>query len=40
MDAQEVAAIQARDAISMREAAYVLAVTRVVEATTVRGIFP
>jgi glutamate dehydrogenase (NAD(P)+) len=37
---QEVAEIQARDAISMREAAYVLAVTRVVEATTVRGIFP
>jgi glutamate dehydrogenase (NAD(P)+) len=37
---QEVAAIQARDGISMREAAYVLAVSRVVEATTVRGIFP
>ncbi len=37
---QEVASIQARDGMSMREAAYVLAVTRVVEATTVRGIFP
>jgi glutamate dehydrogenase (NAD(P)+) len=36
----EVAAIQERDASSMREAAYVLAVSRVVEATTVRGIFP
>jgi glutamate dehydrogenase (NAD(P)+) len=37
---QEVAAIQERDGISQREAAYVLAVGRVVEATTVRGIFP
>ncbi|MGH8611550.1 MAG: Glu/Leu/Phe/Val family dehydrogenase, partial [Gammaproteobacteria bacterium] len=37
---QEVAALQAKESISMREAAYVLAVTRVVEATTVRGIFP
>jgi glutamate dehydrogenase (NAD(P)+) len=37
---QEVAEIQARDSLSMREAAYVLAVSRVVEATTVRGIFP
>jgi glutamate dehydrogenase (NAD(P)+) len=37
---QEVAAIQARESCSMREAAYILAVTRVVEATTVRGIFP
>jgi glutamate dehydrogenase (NAD(P)+) len=36
----EVAAIQDRDGLSMREAAYVLAVNRVVEATTVRGIFP
>jgi glutamate dehydrogenase (NAD(P)+) len=36
----EVAAIQGRDGLSMREAAYVLAVSRVVEATTVRGIFP
>ena len=37
---QEVAAIQAREGCSMREAAYVLAVGRVVEATSVRGIFP
>jgi glutamate dehydrogenase (NAD(P)+) len=36
----EVTAIQDRDGMSMREAAYVLAVNRVVEATTVRGIFP
>jgi hypothetical protein len=35
-----VADIQAREGCSMREAAYVLAVSRVVEATTVRGIFP
>ncbi len=37
---QEVAAIQARESCTMREAAYVLAVSRVVEATQVRGIFP
>jgi glutamate dehydrogenase (NAD(P)+) len=36
----EVADIQTRDSITMREAAYLLAVSRVVEATTVRGIFP
>jgi glutamate dehydrogenase (NAD(P)+) len=37
---QEVAAIQAKESCTMREAAYVLAVSRVVEATQVRGIFP
>jgi glutamate dehydrogenase (NAD(P)+) len=36
----EVAAIQAKSDCSMREAAYMLAVGRVVEATQVRGIFP
>jgi glutamate dehydrogenase (NAD(P)+) len=36
----EVAAIQAQESCSMREAAYVVAVSRVVEATQVRGIFP
>jgi glutamate dehydrogenase (NAD(P)+) len=36
----EVAEIQARESCTMREAAYILAVSRVVEATTVRGIFP
>jgi glutamate dehydrogenase (NAD(P)+) len=36
----EVAELQARESCSMREAAYILAVSRVVEATTVRGIFP
>jgi glutamate dehydrogenase (NAD(P)+) len=37
---QEVASLQDRDGISQREAAYLLAVSRVVEATKVRGIFP
>jgi glutamate dehydrogenase (NAD(P)+) len=37
---QEVRAIQQRERCSMREAAYILAVSRVVEAVTVRGIFP
>ena len=37
---QEVAQIQAREGGTMREAAYMLAVGRVVEATQVRGIFP
>jgi glutamate dehydrogenase (NAD(P)+) len=37
---QEVAALQAQEGGTMREAAYVLAVRRVVEATEVRGIFP
>jgi glutamate dehydrogenase (NAD(P)+) len=37
---QEVAAIRTRESCSLREAAYILAVSRVVEATTVRGIFP
>jgi glutamate dehydrogenase (NAD(P)+) len=37
---QEVTAIQERERCSQRDAAYVLAVGRVVEATTVRGIFP
>ncbi|TAK67175.1 MAG: hypothetical protein EPO22_03175, partial [Dehalococcoidia bacterium] len=36
----EVAAIQAESNCTMREAAYMLAVGRVVEATQVRGIFP
>jgi glutamate dehydrogenase (NAD(P)+) len=36
----EVAAIRDEQACTMREAAYVLAVRRVVEATEVRGIFP
>ena len=36
----EVAAIQAETNCTMREAAYMLAVRRVVEATQVRGIFP
>jgi glutamate dehydrogenase (NAD(P)+) len=36
----EVAAIRMRESCSLREAAYILAVSRVVEATTVRGIFP
>lgn len=37
---QEVAAIHDAQSCSMREAAYILAVRRVVEATEVRGIFP
>ena len=37
---REVAAIRDEHACTMREAAYILAVTRVVEATQVRGIFP
>jgi glutamate dehydrogenase (NAD(P)+) len=37
---REVAAIRDEHACTMREAAYVLAVSRVVEATEVRGIFP
>ena len=37
---REVAALQDRERISQREAAYLLAVSRVVEATNVRGIFP
>jgi glutamate dehydrogenase (NAD(P)+) len=36
----EVAAMQQQHGCTMREAAYMLAVGRVVEATTVRGIFP
>ena len=36
----EVAAIQAQESCTTREAAYVLGVSRVVEATQVRGIFP
>ena len=37
---QEVAAVQDRDGGTLRDAAYTLAVGRVVEATQVRGIFP
>ena len=37
---QEVADIQTRDGGTMRDAAYTLAVSRVVEATQARGIFP
>jgi len=37
---QEVSAIRDREECTLREAAYLLAVGRVVEATTVRGIFP
>ena len=37
---REVAAIRDEHACTMREAAYILAVGRVVEATQVRGIFP
>ncbi len=37
---QEVAAIHAESGGTMRDAAYMLAVRRVVEATEVRGIFP
>ena len=37
---REVAAIRDEHACTMREAAYILAVRRVVEATEVRGIFP
>jgi len=36
----EVAALQQQHGVTMREAAYMLAVGRVVDATTVRGIFP
>lgn len=36
----EVVATQAEHGVTMREAAYMLAVSRVVEATNVRGIFP
>jgi glutamate dehydrogenase (NAD(P)+) len=36
----EVSSLAARDGVTLREAAYALAVKRVVEATTVRGIFP
>lgn len=37
---REVAALAEQDGITLREAAYTLAVSRVVEATRVRGIFP
>jgi glutamate dehydrogenase (NAD(P)+) len=37
---EEVAAVEDRERCTMREAAYMLAVSRVVEATQVRGIFP
>jgi glutamate dehydrogenase (NAD(P)+) len=37
---QDVAGLQARDGGTLRDAAYTLAVSRVVEATEVRGIFP
>jgi glutamate dehydrogenase/leucine dehydrogenase len=37
---RDVAAIHDRDGGTMRDAAYTLAVGRVVEATRVRGIFP
>ncbi|MEX2247019.1 MAG: Glu/Leu/Phe/Val dehydrogenase [Dehalococcoidia bacterium] len=37
---REVASIQQAEGVTMREAAYMLAVQRVVEATEVRGIFP
>jgi len=37
---KEVSDLQAQHGVTMREAAYMLAVQRVVDATTVRGIFP